>query len=412
MGTVTQNLEAPAGYSTGSVPVEFYQGGGTTVQPLTWAFTNPGTNLQVTFPFKAINYGSGAISVDIDFYAQTGVTSGSVGWKVYIVSQTSTAAESMEAADNTTVGATCTQTINATAKGPTRASGSVASADADGIANNSICYLKIQRDTSNTTLADVALLKSVTISYSDGNVNPTAVVAGPGSSTNNDVMIWSGTGGTAAADSGVLYTNLAVATGSVTSGNIASFTGTNKNVQDSGVSATAHAARHNVSGADALFTGTWNNSEIPSYTGSAWAPHALTQLILSSDFTVASTSQADVTGLTFAVPRAGTYQLSFSGIFTTGGTTSTAILGANFTGTVTRITIVGVMTTTSAGNFIYIASTSNNGGGTCTTGANLTIASWMRVILTCSTTGTLSVRAGRSNNAVLKAGSGCTIQEM
>jgi hypothetical protein len=412
VATVVRTFEAGAGYSTGSVVSEFYQGGGTTVQPPSWVFTNPGTNLQITFPFKATKYASGSISVDVDFYARTGATSGSVGWKVYIVSQAAGTPESMEVADNTTVGATCSATINATAKGPTRASGTVTQANADGIGQGTICYLKVQRDTSDTSLADDALLKSVTISYSDGTADPTTMIGGPGSSTNNNVMIWTGTSGTSAADSGVLYTNLAQAPSSITTGNMASFNGTNKQTQDSGVSATAHAARHNPGGSDTLFPGTWVNGEVPSYTGSAWENRVTALVSLASDFTISSTSSADVTGLTYSIPRSGSYRLDFSGVFTTGGTSSTIILGFNYTGTVTSITGEGFVSNSTAANWIYMAATANNSSMTCPTGASLTLAGMMRVNLICSTTGTLSVRAGRSNNGVLKASSGFYLQEL
>jgi len=517
MGTVVQVFEAPAGYSTGSVTAEFFIGGGTTVTPPSWAFTNPGTSLEVTFPFKAVSYdGASNISVTIDWYAQTGAITGSVDWKVWIVSQAAGAAESMEAADNATLGATLSSTVNGTAKGPTRVTGSITQANADGLAADNIAYVRVQRSTSNTTLADTAELKSVTISYSDGLANPSSFVSGPASavsgnlpsysgttgkliadsgiaaanvvqgpastlasnlagfngstgkllydsgipvanvvqcsttSTTTAIVKWASTTGTSVANSGVLIdasnnvtgmgtlntrtiANLVDGPASSTSGNLASYNGTTgktvqdsgvaaasvvvgpasavsgniatyngttgKLVQDSGVSATAHAARHNVGGADAIFSGTWNSGDIAYWNGSSWVPKFHQSVILTSAFAVTSTTLADVTGLSVTLTRAGSYAFRLGGGVT--ATTATAMsMAMNYTGTVTSVGGSGVISTPSAGWFLYANQVANNAQANAATG---TAATGNHVLdfrggITVSTSGTLSFRYSRATS--------------
>ena len=529
MGTVVQTFEPLAGFNTGSVTAELYvPSSGPTLTP-GWAFTNPGTNLEICFPSQAINYGGGNAVIQIDWYCLA-ATSGTATWKAKVIATTPGDAESVEAADNATSTTSSATTVNGTAGGLTRTTITVSALDS--MASGDKIWIKVQRDTADTSIAQTIYLTEVVFNYGDGLtgtpgsgdvVGPSSatdnavvrfdgttgkliqdsvvtiadtsgnmagvgtlntrtianwvdgpasatdgrvvvydgttgklvkngtkleadvvagpasatsgriavyngttgkllqdgtkleadVVAGPASATSGWVAVYNGTTGKLLQDGTKLETDLATGPASSTSGNIASFNGTGgKTLQDSGVSATAHASRHIPGGADSVFGGTWSADDIPVWNGSSFDPSFSFGAELSSDFTVASASAADITGLTVSLPRAGTYVAEFSGQFTTGGTSSTVILGANYTGTVTRISITGVMSTSSAGNFIYITSLSNNGNGTCPTGANLTIAALLVVRIVVSTTGTFSIRAARSNNAVCKAGSGFTIRQI
>ena len=523
MGTVVQVIEAPGGYSVGTTVPELFVAAGTT-QPPCWAYTNPGGSfISVMFPARAINYGGGNLSVDIDWYSTAGSVTGSVTWLVSVTSVSAGAAESVEAATGGTQ-ASVASTVNATAKGLTRANVSIAPANLDGMAAGSDIWVNVQRSSGDTTLAGIAALKCITLSYGDGltgtpgsgdfvgpaGATATAVVkyadatgklgansgvlidasnnvtglgtintrtiatlatgpgtstagrvatfasadgitlangprleadlvAGPASATDTALMRFSGTGGKTAQNSGILVdasnnvtgmgtlntrtiANLVTGPGAaVVSGNIMSWIGTGgAAAQDSGVSATAHAARHNPGGADAMFTSTWAAGDVAKWNGTIWVPKFVETLELSATASISSGAGtlADVTGLTVALPRAGTYRFICRGAVVTSGTAGHLFCAMNYTGTVTRIVAGGTyyLAGTAAGFMYFVqvankALSSTTGAGTATNG---TQGICLDGCITVSTTGTLSwrfARASASTTATIQTATGFTVWE-
>jgi len=118
---------------------------------------------------------------------------------------------------------------------------------------------------------------------------------------------------------------------------------------------------------------------------------------LASTFTVASTTLADVTGLTFALPGAGTWSFEFELLITQATASSLVGLGINYTGTITRIVYnVWMASTTTvlrygsgtSNNFAVVDATAHAAGGT--------LPARVAGSITVSTSGTLALRAQRS----------------
>jgi hypothetical protein len=112
------------------------------------------------------NYGSGNVSVLLDFYSRTGQTSGNVVWGAALSVRTPGDAQSVET-DAFATENTVTQAVNGTARGPTRAT--VAVSNLDSLAANDELVLRIRRLASNgsDTMTGDALLRLVTLQYSD-----------------------------------------------------------------------------------------------------------------------------------------------------------------------------------------------------------------------------------------------------
>jgi hypothetical protein len=268
------------------------------------------------------------------------------------------------------------------------------------------------------------------------------LVAGPASATDTALMRFSGTGGKTSQNSGITVdasnnvagmgtlntrtvANFADGAASSAAGNIASFLNTGgKALQDSGVSATAHAARHNPAGADPMFTGTWAANEAPVWNGTIWVPKIRGHVVqLTADFAVASgaSTLADITGLTFALPRAGTYAFQCAANHVSSGTAGLYYYAMNYTGTVTRIGAGGVAWQTGgtggaslilvqAANNALVNTTTANGGTSAVGSGTATLAG----SITVSTTGTLSLRFARANASTavtIKAGAFVVVDE-
>jgi hypothetical protein len=524
MGTVVQTFEPLAGYNTGSVIAELYvPASGPTLTP-GWAFTNPGTNLEICFPSQAINYGGGNATIQIDWYCLA-ATSGTATWKAKVIAVTPGDAESVEASDNATSTTSSATTVNGTAGGLTRTTISVSALDS--MAAGDKIWIKLQRDTADTSIAQTIYLTELMFSYGDGLagtpgsgdfVSPASsttnavvkfadatgrlgsnsgviidasnnvtglgtintrtiatlaagpgastagrvatysstdgitlangprleadLVAGPAVATDTALMRFSGTGGKTSQNSGITVdasnnvagmgtlntrtiANFADGVASSVAGNIASFLNTGgKALQDSGVSATAHAARHNPAGADAMFTGTWAANEAPVWNGTIWVPKIRGHVVqLTADFAVASgaSTLADITGLTFALPRAGTFAFQCTANHVSTGTAGLYYYAMNYTGTVTRIGAGGVAWQTGgtggaslilvqAANNALVNTTTSNGGTSAVGSGNATLAG----SITVSTTGTLSLRFARANASTavtIKAGACVVVDE-
>lgn len=154
--------ELPA--SGGAVP---YKVDGSNFPAAGWNFD--GSVVQAIYiPFQLINYGSGNITVDIYWYAQT-ATTGGVAYRGSLaaitpdVDTTSYEAKAFAAA----------QQVNDTHLGTTAKrvhKASLTLSNLDGAANGDLMVLKIDRnatDVTNDTLSGVVTILRVVVSYSD-----------------------------------------------------------------------------------------------------------------------------------------------------------------------------------------------------------------------------------------------------
>lgn len=117
------------------------------------------------FVFRALNYGSGNITIDIDWYADTG-SSGNITWGAQIACIT----PDTDTQDIETDSLATANTVSDTHLGTTNQRlhrATITLSNLDSIANGDWCILRIYRDTSGNTLAGDASLVGLTISYSD-----------------------------------------------------------------------------------------------------------------------------------------------------------------------------------------------------------------------------------------------------
>jgi hypothetical protein len=116
---------------------------------------------------RAVTYGSGNVTVDLDWYADT-ATSGVVRWGVQIAAVTpdtdtqdieTKALATAQTADDTHLGTTGQRLHRAV----------VTVSNLDSLAANDDVWVKVYRDAANVadTLAGDAILVGVTVSYSD-----------------------------------------------------------------------------------------------------------------------------------------------------------------------------------------------------------------------------------------------------
>lgn len=128
-----------------------------------YAFDGTGTTIErIFFKFRAINYASGNITVDIDWYSRSGSTSGNVKWDASIAAVTPGDAVSMEAKTFATAN-TVTTTVNGTAKGLTRST--ITISNLDSLAIDDFVQLNIDRDPNSDTMVGDAICRLVTVTY-------------------------------------------------------------------------------------------------------------------------------------------------------------------------------------------------------------------------------------------------------
>lgn len=525
MGTVVQTFEPLAGYNTGSVIAELYvPSSGPTLTP-GWAFTAPGTNLEICFPSQAINYGGGNATIQIDWYCLA-ATSGTATWNAKVIAVTPGDAESVEASDNATSTTSSATTTNATAGGLNRTTISVSALDS--MAAGDKIWIKLQRDTADTSIAQTIYLTEMILSYGDGLAGTpgSGDVVGPASATSgrvavyngitgkllqdgtkleadlvtgpasvaatSNIAVFNGTTGKVVADGGQTIAQLLASAGDVdgpasaVSGRVASFNGTTgKSIQDAGklasdlvigpasatagrvptldatgkiladggkllsdlvsgpASATANnfslldatgkvlsdagfgaaglPARLNPAGANTMFSGTWSANDTPVWNGTIWVPKLKSTVNLTGTFaaTAGASVLEDITGLTIALPRAGTYNIEAYGVAVMTGTAGAWWNAFNYTGTVTRINAAGFhVAGGAAGYFVYYAQTANNALFSTThagTTANSTHSLMHCGQITVSTTGTLSLRTARAATSLTltyQAGTRLTVSEV
>jgi hypothetical protein len=116
------------------------------------------------FVFEAINYGSGNLTVDVDWYSAGGNTTGKVKWQCAIACVTPGDATAIGSRSFAT--ATNAETdVNSTAYGIVRTSVTVS--NLDSIAARDNVTLQLKRIASTSELTGSATAVMVTVSYSD-----------------------------------------------------------------------------------------------------------------------------------------------------------------------------------------------------------------------------------------------------
>jgi hypothetical protein len=127
------------------------------------AFDGAGTTKQyMNYVFRASNYASGNVTVDIDFLMTGTATTGNVKFECAIGCITPGDAQGATT-DTFATATSTTTTVSTTAKGLVRCSVTVS--NLDSLAAEDVVTLQIDRDPANDTCTDPALIQMITVSY-------------------------------------------------------------------------------------------------------------------------------------------------------------------------------------------------------------------------------------------------------
>ncbi|UCD57166.1 MAG: hypothetical protein JSV16_15355 [Candidatus Hydrogenedentota bacterium] len=149
--------------SNGAVPV---RNEGSNFPVIGWAF-DAATAETIYFVFRAVNYGSGNLTIDIDWYADT-ASSGGVIWDAQIACITpNTDSQDIETKSFATENTVDDEHLGSTGKRLHRAT--IDLSNVGGIAADDWCCLALIRDADegNDDMAGDAIVTLVTVSYSD-----------------------------------------------------------------------------------------------------------------------------------------------------------------------------------------------------------------------------------------------------
>jgi hypothetical protein len=140
---------------------------GTNFPNVGYAFADA-TNDEIAYTERLMipNYGSGNVSVLVDWYSRTGQTSGAVVWGGALSVLTPADAQSVET-DAFATENTQTTTVSGTARALNRST--IAVSNLDSLAANDSLVLRLARKQSNgsDTMTGDAIIVGVTLQYSD-----------------------------------------------------------------------------------------------------------------------------------------------------------------------------------------------------------------------------------------------------
>jgi hypothetical protein len=166
VATVTQQFNPTSGvFRTAAFPA-IVQANGTNIPVRGLAFD--ATTLEaVFFRFRASRYGSGNLTVDLDWYADTATTN-AVVWGAAIAAITATT-DTQDIETDTLATAATTTTTHLGTTGQRLHRTAVAVSNLDTIAADDHVVLQVYRDAANAsdTMAGDVILVGVTVSYSD-----------------------------------------------------------------------------------------------------------------------------------------------------------------------------------------------------------------------------------------------------
>lgn len=168
MATVSLGFD-PAGarlFSSGIPELVLINGTGTIPDPTMGYAMDAAADEYFYFVFKVRNYGSGNLTLNVDWYSRSGSTTGDIVLSGAIGCLTSGDTQSVESKTLATA-TTATSTVNGTAKGPK--TGAVTISNLDSITNGDVVKLRVGRVGSNgsDTMSGDAIIYWVEIQYSD-----------------------------------------------------------------------------------------------------------------------------------------------------------------------------------------------------------------------------------------------------
>jgi hypothetical protein len=168
MATVTHPIDfKSAEFLTSAVPeLVLITNTGTNPIPIMGYAFDASTRENMYFQFVIPNYGTGNISVVIDWMSRTAQTTGAVVWGASIAAVTPGDAQSI-LTKSLAAETTATTTVNGTASG--MVASTVAVSNLDGVAANDLVWLRIGRDAAagGDTMTGDATVLGVYLSYSD-----------------------------------------------------------------------------------------------------------------------------------------------------------------------------------------------------------------------------------------------------
>jgi hypothetical protein len=160
MATVKQPLSIGDAILHATLQPTLTKADGTNFPVWGYSFATGAVNQQLSWRFKADNYGSGNVTVVLDFYSSA--TSGSVTWGGALSVLTPGDAQSM-LTDGFATESTQATAVNGTANGPARTS--LVISNLDSLAADDSVELRIRR-TDNSVAAGVVLV-GIEVQYSD-----------------------------------------------------------------------------------------------------------------------------------------------------------------------------------------------------------------------------------------------------
>lgn len=166
MATVTQVFEARNGEPRSTAFAPLVKANGTEI-PVTGLAFDAAADLAVFFRLRAARYGSGNVTVAIDWYADT-ATTGDVVWGAQLAAITADADTQDIETDSLATAATVTDShLGTTGQRLHRASITITSLDS--LAADDDVAIRVFRDADNAadTMAGNAIATRVTVSYSD-----------------------------------------------------------------------------------------------------------------------------------------------------------------------------------------------------------------------------------------------------
>ena len=168
MATVSLNFDVPGArlFSSGIPELILINGTGTVPWPVMGYAFDAAADEYMYFAFIVRNYGSGNLTLNIQWYNRSGTTTGDVVLSGDIGCITSGDAPSVESKTLATA-TTATSTVNGTAKG--MKTGVVTISNLDSITNGDFVALRVGRVGSNgsDTMANDAVIIGVELQYSD-----------------------------------------------------------------------------------------------------------------------------------------------------------------------------------------------------------------------------------------------------
>lgn len=162
MATTRQYFDAIAGVPHATAIPEQVKIDGTNFPVWGFAFTI-NTNEQLSFRWKALNYGSGNVTVTCFWFARTGQTTNTVTWGAALSVLTPGDAQSVLTDAFATENTSSATAPNGTASGLT--SSAITVSNLDSLANGDSVEMRIRR-TDNSMTGDAVLI-GLEISYSD-----------------------------------------------------------------------------------------------------------------------------------------------------------------------------------------------------------------------------------------------------